>query len=1266
MADSDKIPAVSGVCNVFNGKILRMYWAPDGAAGSMEACCRKKANGHGLSYWMCMSLCYFCCKKLIIEYECEESDTGSRDEPIDQERDYPTTTVNDHGIAFTTSAYGAPLPIVFGADKLTGNVFWASKVRKHITTTTTDGKTVNQYYYTLDFAFGICEGEINGVLRMWLGDKIIIDNSADTDENGVMQVNADGFIAGRQIDLTDPTGPLRNLTASQRQTKISVLAGTETQLPEGAMVTREGYDSCPGYRGVAYVLFENFIVTGTSIPNIYVEVTSNTDSTIPRLYGTFTSSPEVFDRPVGDAVLVDLAYDNIYVPAKDNNGTATPASGQGFAIYENNSLERTDEVEILVTESIPLTYRVTRILPGSGYLMTHYRDGNAGIMRVWNPFAKVFVDEFGPGGTVGGHSLANGMAALGEGSLTFGGFDPVTGLPTDVFVGIGQVNSSVGFMTVDPDGQMTFVSTLNATLPATHNRAVYYPGKKELIAAHPTFVDGASTAGQHIMILSGASSVGATTYSICRITVHSDTATLAAPEYALMDTINADDLIGAGFDHSIQLMLVDPSDWCLVLFFYSASDYGPIVAKYNPFTGAIVWKTQAPGLGSMQGSDMAHLAGSSYAWVGTDSKIYKLNMTSGTVETLTESMSSESLPARAGEAQFYNGVENTITYVSNEASKQVVKVYLERIERSTIEVASIVQLLLERVGLVGTDMDIEDLTALTLTGYTISQKQSLRTSFAELGQAFKFDVIESNGRIKYKTRGTVPTVTVPARHLGASDEGQWLQAESENDISRYRKINLTYRDIDREYKNNVQSVILPRYGSSTFDNDAAIDVSVPIVLDATTAKKLAEILIYSKLIYETTYRFKLPPYYLDLDPGDVIELDVNGEADPTTVRVRRTTIGADNSIEVEASEEDPDIYTDTVNLFGAAGRYEDSIFPEVPPRVDVCVLDIPFLDDTAAAATVSSDYLWCVFLNAKSSAVLNYDIGVQIDGTTPYTIKKPDNFPTWGYVVTPPTYRSSQFSTDYESTLVVRIVSDSGLALASTTEANLLQANQYNLAYVGGELLQFANAVDNGDGTWTLTTLHRSKFGTDPAYGLATAGSKFILLGDSTGVLDTGAIRRINVPSGDPKHVVQFFLRSTNPMQPAPVRFFNSLNLSAWAVGDLNATWNGNDAEITWQRRTRYDGGWEDDGSDAVDVNQIDESYVLYFHSDFDAFDASNPDTYWRRVEVSTNSYTYAEADQTADGYDGTTTDLLISIYQQGGVEGHRYGMTRSTYLDSR
>lgn len=1242
-------------------KLVDVRWMPH--ENGRKECCSVLATGQeDFSGPMCSAICTLCCKKVILTFEPCHSDS-EEPTPADDIRDYPTTTVTDHGLSFTTSAYGVPLPIVFGADKLTGNVFWASTVK----TVPIAGGT--EYYQTVDFALGLCEGEINGILRMWLGEKLILDRTVNVDGNDVAQPSASGFIAGASIDLTDTDGPLRNtLSTTARQTKIDVYIGSEYQLPDPTMVLAEGYENAPGYRGTAYILFRNFIIAASAVPNIFAELTSNTTSTFPRLFGQF-NSPEVhFDRPTGDAIIVDPSYNMVYVPSRDINGDATPVSGRGIAAWNFNTLALESETEINVTEGFTPTYNRMRLLPTSGNLLIHEVVSNAGSIHVFNPHAGIFLGKLGPGGGVSNHNILTGLSALGRGSIAFPGIGVDTFGQIDIFMGVGQVNKAIGFVEIDENGRPQFLRNLGAVMTESDARSAYLEIDSTIAEASPTFIDGVETQGGWVFMLVYQTDGDRTQFHVARMRVTDayGNSTLLTTVYEEFDTILMDDLRGAGLTHNVATILVDPRDRCLVVFCEVNGGTSSIVFKYSPFTGEILWKTTASGYVNHQGSDTAFLTNSTYCWITTsDGAVFKLDMTLGEVTTLAPLISIHDLPIPTSFTQFYNSLDNSITYLSGTAGQYVTKVFLEKLTRSTVELGDIVQTLLARVGLLGTDIDITDVDDLVLDGYTIKQKQSLRTCFSELAQAFKYDVVESNGRIKYLTRGQASAATIPKKHFGNVEDEGWLVTKDENDIARLRKISITYRDLDREYKDNVQSIILPNTSSRTFDNDSSIDVSVPIVLRPGTAKTLAEILLYAKLVYDTTYEGILPARYAYLDPGDVIivQPDDTGIND-LTLRLRRTTLGADRSIKFEASREDPDIYNDVVNLFGAAGRYIDSTFRSVPPRVDPVFLEMAFRSDIEGELENTASYvIFATYLNSRPGTVPGREIGIVVNGDKEYTIPRTTTFPTWGFVIDPPTRSSSVYTTDDVSILRVKMMSLTGADIASATHANLLASDQCNLAWVGGELIQFTDVVNEGDNIYAFTGLHRAKLGSESKFGVAVAGSRFVLLGDALAVLDESSIVPVNVDLSEPNLLVQIFMRSANPFQPKPLKKVMALNLTAFAVANLDAGYVSGDAVVTWNRATRYNGGYPNDGDETVPLNEIDETYVMFIYADDTVFDTQLSSTYLRKVELTTTGYTYTDAEQVADGFDRTTTDLYITIYQQGSATDHRYGVARKFFL---
>ena len=67
------------------------------------------------------------------------------------------------------TAEGAPMACVFGRARVTGQVIWAARFQEGRTTRSAGkgGPRTVEYDYALSFAVALCEGEIDGVGRVW-------------------------------------------------------------------------------------------------------------------------------------------------------------------------------------------------------------------------------------------------------------------------------------------------------------------------------------------------------------------------------------------------------------------------------------------------------------------------------------------------------------------------------------------------------------------------------------------------------------------------------------------------------------------------------------------------------------------------------------------------------------------------------------------------------------------------------------------------------------------------------------------------------------------------------------------------------------------------------------------------------------------------------------------------------------------------------------------------------------------------------------------
>lgn len=143
------------------------------------------------------------------------------------------------------TAEGAPLACVFGRARVTGQVIWAARFLEDRQTRSAGkgGPRTVEYGYSLSFAVALCEGEIDGVGRVW----------AD----------------GRPMDLAGVT--------------MRVHRGGADPAPDPLIEAIEG--AAPAYSGTAYVVFEDLPLGpfGNRVPQLAFEVFRRPQGDAPRL-----------------------------------------------------------------------------------------------------------------------------------------------------------------------------------------------------------------------------------------------------------------------------------------------------------------------------------------------------------------------------------------------------------------------------------------------------------------------------------------------------------------------------------------------------------------------------------------------------------------------------------------------------------------------------------------------------------------------------------------------------------------------------------------------------------------------------------------------------------------------------------------------------------------------------------------------------------------------------------------------------------------------
>ena len=166
-----------------------------------------------------------------------------------------------------TSAFGLTIPRLYGSCAIAGNVFWIeNNALKEVSKTSEQGgkggggTEVTEYSYFATFALGLCEGPIAGVRRIWCNGKLIADlGSSDFESSLATSFVADGF---------------------------RIYLGDDSQLPDPRMQAALGTANTPAYRGLAYIVFDDFALKdyGNTLAaaNFKVEILMTSSSTQSR------------------------------------------------------------------------------------------------------------------------------------------------------------------------------------------------------------------------------------------------------------------------------------------------------------------------------------------------------------------------------------------------------------------------------------------------------------------------------------------------------------------------------------------------------------------------------------------------------------------------------------------------------------------------------------------------------------------------------------------------------------------------------------------------------------------------------------------------------------------------------------------------------------------------------------------------------------------------------------------------------------------------
>jgi hypothetical protein len=527
------------------------------------------------------------------------------------------------------------------------------------------------------------------------------------------------------------------------------------------------------------------------------------------------------------------------------------------------------------------------------------------------------------------------------------------------------------------------------------------------------------------------------------------------------------------------------------------------------------------------------------------------------------------------------------------------------------------------------DADVRGLFGL-VRGYAEAGAGTARAALQPLLLAHGIDAAEAEGRLRFRLRGARPVAELAPGDLALAPEPTGsVEAERAASAEIAGRVRLAFIEADGDYALRTDEAVFPDEPTT-----GVATCELPLALTGAEARGIVERWLAEARIARDGLRFAVPPSRLALAAGDTVK--IVREAGSSLYRIDRVEdagVRLVEAVRVEPSVQRPSDGADDL----------PGVRPFAPPLpVDPLFLDLPLLrgDEVPHAphlAVVADPWPGSVALYAATAGDAGYELNRLVQ--TPAIA---------GVTLTPlPAARPGLW--DRGAPLRVEVV---GGALASAGFAQVLAGA--NLAAVGDpetgvwELIQFAEAVLVGPGTYDLSLRLRGQQGTDGVMPeVWPAGSSFVLI--------NGALVQVDLPLSARRLARHYRVGPAgrpldDPSYEHRVLAFDGVGLRPYPVAHLRAAaLAGGGLALSWVRRTRIGGdSWE---AEEVPLGEAREAYRLRVREG---------QAVRRTVELTQPAFTYTAAMRAADG---VAPGFVIEVAQVSDIFGP--GPWRAVVIDA-
>lgn len=1081
-------------------------------------------------------------------------------------------------LAVQSSAYGEAIPILYGTTRLAGNVIWAQDIKEVANRTQNNsggksglkqnsakGDVYYSYYATL--AIAMCEGPINEILRIWADTKL--------------------------INISDYN--------------IKIYKGTETQMPDSLIESIKGIGNTPAYRGLAYVVIEDFPLAdyGNRIPNFTFEVKRNVlqkeETTAENLIESIVLIPGA-----GEFVYDDIVQNKI---RGEESGGKWVQFGNSTRINQNNNAGKADGILALdqLAATCPNVKWVAPVVCWFGDSLNinecnikpavEYKDGATTSPDSWmvanytrKNARQITLKGSRPqyGGTPSDASMLRYLQALKKRGYKIL-FYPMFFMDIDNKPWRGRVS-----------GAENDIHEFFSRTEGYNNFIIHYAKLVKDIA--DAFIIGSELKGltgikdsnnnfpavNELILL--ARQVKEILGKDVKVTYAADWSEYHHTDggwYNLDPLWASPDIDVVGIDAYFPLTdAPEPSAGFKDIELQNGWDSGEGYDWYYENQERSIKKTLSPAYAWKNISWWWHNEhinpdGKKTPWVPASKKIWfteygfpSVDGASNQPNVFYDPTSQESaFPYHSRGHVDFRAQRNAITATEKKwaASDMVERKFvwcwdarpfpfwpdLEEIWadgkmwrfghwlQGKIGTSNLAAVIHDLSLRSGLTKENIDTNSITdmLDGYVLKGQGSIREALDILRHAYFFDVVESDSTIKFVKRGNSSFINIDTQNLVVSDK-----EEPVCNITRTQELELPQK-INVLYFDKSTNYQTGNQQSSrqVVNSQDAKTISLPLVMTDQQAKNISDITLFNAWQERNSYQFTLPLSYAFIEPTDIIS--ITKDKQNHVIRVTDTRLLAPGVLRITGACEDPNIY----NFYNEPGKstpHTNIISP--PGTTKLAILDLPFLP-YETNATPGIYYAACGEEDAWKGAAI---YSSKNNGET-YTQTAIINIAA--------TMGTCLNKIDSENTAIIALLGNGELE----SKNNPAILNGENLAKIGDEILQFETAELISENKYLLQGLLRGLLGTEWAVSKHQPGEEFILLNNAL-VKEEKPRSSIGIPllykaisigtNNTENETIYEFTYKANCLKP-----FSPVNINF--IKD-----EGNNITITWVRRTHTDG----------------------------------------------------------------------------------------------